>query len=466
MQNPVKAAKEVLGVTLWGKQEQLLTALSEHPLLLCRSANACGKTFVLAVACLLWLLSYDDAVVVTTSSSQRQLKLLWREIHRLYTKANLKKLLGPSVFNQMELRIGEDRYAVGVSANIPENLGGFHSGHVLTIADEASALEEPHLEALLSNGTGPDDRIVLSGNPLRPSGPFFDASRNGTWGTVSISALDLPGIADDAKPIPGLATRQWIERRKAAWGEDSPAYVARVLGQFPELGTDSLFSLIAIEEACDRECEAKGARVAGIDLARFGDDKSVAVIRQGESIVHVESWSKADLMQSCGKIIDLQRQWNLESLCIDETGLGSGLVDRLKEQGIRGVIGVNAASKAYDDDRYLNRRAELFWALRDNIKTLSIPYRYHDKFQELASIRYKFSSNGRIQIESKADIKGRLGRSPDHADALALSFGDEDRRADKVGVASLDIEGERGGPNRDGIAWDSPFHDHWYEERF
>lgn len=155
MQSPVWSAEHILGVKLWAKQAELLTAIAEHALVACRSANACGKTYVLAVALMLWLLSYEDAIVVTTSSSQRQLKLLWREVHRLLGKGNVKKLLGPNVtLNQMELRCGTNRHAVGISANEPENLSGFHSPYTLVIDDEGSATESELMEALLSNAVG------------------------------------------------------------------------------------------------------------------------------------------------------------------------------------------------------------------------------------------------------------------------------------------------------------------------
>jgi hypothetical protein len=437
--NPVESAKAILGVSLWAKQEELLLAIRDNAQTACRSANAAGKTFVLAVAIVLWLLAYEDAVCVSTSSSGRQLKILWRNVHRLYR--SVKKLL-PGTLNQMELRISEDRYAVGVSANIPENLGGFHSGHVLTIADESSSLEEAHAEALLSNGTGPDDRVVLSGNPLRPAGPFFDSSRSGDWHTMSISALDVPGVQDDQKPIPGLASRAWIERRKAAWGEESPAYLARVLGQFPDSSEDTLFNLSDVELACERTAEPTGARIGSVDVARFGPDKNTFIVRQGDCILHVEFWTKSDLMNSCGRLMELNRQWDLKVLIVDETGLGSGLVDRLKELKVN-VIGVNAASKACDEVRFGNRRAELFWALKDRIKTLAIPYRYKDQFQELANLKYRFASNGRILCESKDEIKARLGRSPDFADCLALSLATEVGKPKKPVVFDLGGLGDR-----------------------
>lgn len=416
---------------------------------------------MLAVLALLWLLAHKDAVIVITSSSKRQLKIVWREIHRLYRRADLKKKLGGTL-NSLELRISEARLAVGVAADIPENLGGFHAERVLCIADESSALEPDQLESLLGNAVGEHDRVLLSGNPLRPSGPFFDCFRASDWHTVAISALDCPGVSDDRKSIPGLATRQWIERRKAAWGEGSPAYVARVLGQFPEMGTDSLFSLTDIEACFEREAKPVGKRIAGIDLARFGDDLSVAIVRQGDAILHVESWGKLDLMESCGRIVELKRQWEIETLCIDETGLGSGLVDRLKELKVEGVIGVNAASRAHDEARFLNRRAELFWALRDRIKALCIPFRYADRFQELASIRYKFASSGKIQIEAKSEIKARLGRSPDFADALSLACAGEtasDRQLLHV------ISFEDAGKDAEGRDWRSFLHERFWPER-
>jgi hypothetical protein len=77
---------------------------------------------------------------------------------------------------------------------------------------------------------------------------------------------------------------------------------------------------------------------------------------------------------------------------------------------------------------------ELYWHLKDRIKTVSIPWQHRDKFQELASLKYKFSSNGKIQIESKAEIKARIGKSPDYADALSLTFSEETEKPRAMGV--------------------------------
>ena len=183
-----------------------------------------------------------------------------------------------------------------------------------------------------------------------------------------------------------------------------------------------LFKYADIKAAIDRETNEDKTTVLGVDLARFGDDSSVACIRQGSEVVWLEEWAKTDLMTSTGKIINLIQKFTPDAVNVDVIGLGAGVVDRLKEQKFK-VNGVNVGEAATDKLKYANLRAEAYWQLADRFQKgeISIPDDL-GLLAQLSSIKYKFDSHGRLQIEAKEDMKKRGMKSPDKADALVLAF--------------------------------------------
>ncbi len=162
--------------------------------------------------------------------------------------------------------------------------------------------------------------------------------------------------------------------------------------------------------------------VMGVDIARFGDDSSVACVREGLRVIWIETWAKADLMTTTGKVINLIQRFNPDAVNIDVIGIGAGVVDRLKEQKFR-VNGVNVGESASDKLKYANLRAEAYWQLADRFVKgeISIPDDL-ELIAQTSSIKYKFDSHGRLQIEAKEDMKKRGCKSPDKTDALMLAF--------------------------------------------
>jgi hypothetical protein len=128
-------------------------------------------------------------------------------------------------------------------------------------------------------------------------------------------------------------------------------------------------------------------------------------------------------MAVAGRISAIAYQHHPQAIAVDSIGIGAGVVDRLIELGIEGVEGVNVSRPAYDPERFANRRAELYWGLRERFRVGDIVIPNDEKIiQELAAIRYLITSRGQIQIESKDQMKRRLESSPDRADMLALLF--------------------------------------------
>ena len=179
-----------------------------------------------------------------------------------------------------------------------------------------------------------------------------------------------------------------------------------------------------------------GICTMGVDVARFGDDETVIIVRRGMKVTRIESWVKKDTVWSSGRIAELIREENPSTIFIDEIGIGAGVVDPLKMHF--NVVGVIVSEKARRDDVYANRRAELYSQLADHFNDGSIALPDHAKMSsQLSSIKYKFDTRHRKLIESKQDMKKRSLHSPDYADALMLAF--SEFRADIVITGSNKI---------------------------
>lgn len=265
----------------------------------------------------------------------------------------------------------------------------------------------------------------------------------------------LPGIHYKglltANPAPGWVKNLFIEQKKddfifiPALPRDNPYlpkdYEAKLRKSYPpELvkslldgdwdaleGGNFLFRYAEIRRAVNAEVKLDGTEIKtmGVDAAREGDDSSVAVVRQGNRVIHLEDWAKTDLMETTGKILRIKDKFDIkpENINLDAVALGAGIYDRLKEQKVY-VNAIVAGGEPNDKEHYINSRAEMYDNLRARFEagTISIPDDM-DLIAQLSSIRFKIASDRKLQIVSKEDMKRvyRL-KSPDKADALALCF--------------------------------------------
>ncbi len=162
--------------------------------------------------------------------------------------------------------------------------------------------------------------------------------------------------------------------------------------------------------------------IFGCDIARFGGDETAIALRAGTRVLSITTWSKFDLMETCGRIVNLEREYHPVALHVDEIGLGGGVVDRLRELRLP-VIGINVGLAARDPEKFLNLRAEYFHGLATRFRDGEIDIPPDDLLVgQLASIRYRYDSRGRMLIESKEDAAKRGVPSPDRAESVMLAF--------------------------------------------
>jgi hypothetical protein len=260
---------------------------------------------------------------------------------------------------------------------------------------------------------------ILAGNPTRTSGTFFETHTRlaDHWHTLHWSCVESKRVS-----------KEFVEEMKTRYGEDSNAYRIRVLGEFPLGDDDTIIPLHLAEAAVERDVVvSQNIRpIWSLDVARFGSDRTVLVRRTGNVITDIEAWQGLDLMATTGRVKAyydalMPNQRPVEIL-VDSIGLGSGVVDRMRELGMP-VRGINVSEAPAFGNTYSNLRTELIFRVRGWLeqRTARLP-KNSALLSELTSIRYSFGSTGKVKAESKDDMRRRGLRSPDLADAVFLSF--------------------------------------------
>jgi hypothetical protein len=417
---------DTLGASPWSKQVEILEAVRDHTRVAVRSCNGSGKTYIAAHVVLWWLMCHPDAIVITTAPTAHQVRnILWREIRRAHHE-NADVIGGTLLRTSLEL--GDKHFAQGLSTDTPERFQGFHEGHILFVVDEASGVREGIFEAIEGSMTSDDAKLLLLGNPTSLSGTFYEAfhKRRGLWHAIHISAFDTPNLMKNEVVLPTLVTPKWVADAEQNWGTESYLYQVRVMGEFPSESEDTLVPLRLVEMAAsaDRNGGLDGGLVEiGVDVARFGSDKSAICVRRGDQIVSLESFGRQDTMSTAGRVAAIAGEYSPAAIRIDEIGVGAGVVDRLKELKISNVEGVNVARRASRREQFANQRAELYDGLRERFveNRIGIPNNA-DLISQLASVKYSFTSSGQMKIEGKDELRSRGERSPDLADAVMLAF--------------------------------------------
>ena len=302
----MRFASDTLGVTLWSKQKEVLRAVERKRRVAVKSGNGLGKDFTAAVAVLWYVHAHDPAIVLSTAPTFRQVRhVLWRQIHRLYR--NAADTLGGAMLDT-RWEVAEDRYAMGLSASDADQFQGFHCENMFVVVDEAEGVAEPIYEAVEAVMTSAHPTLLLIGNPTTTSGGFHRAfhRESGIYETITMSALESPNVVAGRIEIPGLTTPAWVEERRAMWGENSEMFKARVRGEFPDRGEDNLIAISDIDDATYAPGEVPLGEVTvgevpaatggyepvvfGVDVARFGVDRSVIVVRRGDVVVDMQAY--------------------------------------------------------------------------------------------------------------------------------------------------------------------------------
>lgn len=303
------------------------------------------------------------------------------------------------------------------------NLMGF--GGTMVIADEAALIPDDMFSKILRMVGGSEKaKLVKLGNTFYKN-HFFRSINSSRYEKVVVPYTQ--GIEE------GRITNEFIEEAR----EDMPAMDFEIFYEckFPEGGAEDSVIPYNWLEAAVGQAVGGDIKQVGIDVARFGKDNSVYTLREGGQVKRMEKTNHQDTMALVGWIGNMLEEDKPDKIAIDVVGIGAGVYDRLEELGYP-VVPINVGESPTDPDaknKFFNLRAEVFWHLRDLFKPdngkslISIP-EDGELINELSEIRYYYSSERKIRIEDKEDMKKRLGRSPDKADSLALAFFDLEGR--------------------------------------
>lgn len=437
------------GLTFY--QQEIIGTLPERKREAVRGPHGLGKSTIAAVTVLWFALTSDAAGVdwkaVTTAGSWRQLsQFLWPEIHKWAGRVRWDRVrdkpFGRNELLNLNMRLAHGSAFAAACSN-PALIEGAHADRLLFVYDESKAIPAGTFDACEGafSGTGEAYALALS-TPGDPSGRFYDihARRPGYEDWTARHVTLAEAIA--ARRI----SEAWAGQRAKQWGAESAVYANRVLGDFHAGDEDTVIPLRWVEAANERWLEwaeagkpdLPGPHRDGVDVARGGEDKTVIAIRRGPVVTELRRSSKEDTMQTTGRVKGHLDSDPDATAMVDVIGIGAGVLDRLREQGCKAEpFNASAGTKNTDvtgELGFANVRSAAWWMLRELLdpsrdSDLALPVD-DQLLGDLTAPKWKVLSGGKIQVESKDDIRKRIGRSTDDGDAVVQSFWEEHSSAE------------------------------------
>ena len=458
-----KFAREVLRVRLDRQQKECLELVQVEKRVSIRSGNARGKDYLAAVASLCFLLLNRPSKVINTAPSGRQVtSIMMAEISKIYGNAAMD--LGGEVQTNLIKFPGEpDWFLLGFKAGDKKHevWQGFHSPNVMVVITEASGVDDFVFEGLESILQG-NAKLLLIYNPTRLSGEAYRSIASPAYKSVRLSCLNAPNVKAKKIIIPGQVDYAWIkylieekhwareidegefdETRNTFYFAGKPytpndLFRVKVLGQPPLESSDVLIPYAWCAASIERhhsiteagDTEPADPLTIGVDVAGEGRDNTVFCHRYNGFVRELEVFSRSDHMQTVGRLVERLDGEDARAM-VDTIGEGAGVHSRavelhLPSQSAKFSESAKGLTDYSGHRTFANMRAYCYWAIRDALNpeyetNLAIPDD-DELIEELHEIHWEVKSNGDIAIEPKDKIKERLGRSPDKADSLALSY--------------------------------------------
>ena len=423
---------------LWSKQRETAESVATNRYTAVQSCHSTGKSYVASRLMSWWIDAHPpgEAFIVSTAPSQPQVEaILWREVGKAHRKA---ELIGRITHGQVpSWKLGNEIVGFGRK---PQDLSskeeamaafqGIHARYVLVVIDEAGGVPKWLFDAVDTLVTNDDARVLAIGNPDDPASHFVRTvcAPGSGWNLIHIPYDVTPnftgeGVPDELRDL--LISPTWVEERRKRWGEGSPLWSSKVLGVAPDVSDDTLISPALLREAQAIDLPGLEPGRYGLDVARFGADETCLYRDRGGRIRLFEALHKLDTMETTGRLgLHLSQHNGSVPASVDVDGLGSGVYDRAREIGMP-VHPFNFGGAPIDKERFVNKRAEAYWSLREDLEDglIDLPPDGEDDelVAQLGSIKWKVTSKGKIQIESKDDMRKRGLPSPDRADAVVMA---------------------------------------------
>ena len=423
----VLGIRSLFGVEPTGQQiDFIMSAWDKDARVAVSSCQGAGKTSTLVWLVFLFLLTQKDCRILVTSPSHQQLS---RVFH-----AELKKWHHqmPAIF-QKQFVITKEKVGmkgrediqradlVTANAEATENLQGGHSDSYIVLVDEASGVDEKVFDLLMGTlGVGESQRFIMTSNPLHSMGRFYEAFKKkwSGWALHYFDAYNAP-----------RSKQKWIDEMEEIYGKDHDIFRVRVLGRFPRASSTQFFPTNLVEQArltsVNEFVYQRYPKIGGCDVARFGDDKTVFVVRQGPKLLDITIMAGLDTMEVAGRLLEYQRKWNCQAINIDAIGIGAGVYDRAKQLGMP-VHQVIVSQRSTNPTQFMNLRSQLYGCTKEWLANgADIPNQPKDIAEQLeaqlASIQYGYNKKMQIQMLGKKEIKRQGLPSPDIVDAITLT---------------------------------------------
>jgi hypothetical protein len=469
--NPRLWIQEMTGRDLWSKQNEVAMSVVRNKDTAVKAGHGVGKSFLVACLACWWVdTRYPNGFVASTAPSQAQISaIVWREIRKIYSIVETRYKQGlidhkmPGYItadNKWKIEGGQE---LGFGRKPPDNktddsFQGIH-GNVLAIGDEAVGLTMEMIDALGNITSNEGSRRILIANPTNPGSHFASFFKEDKgWSLHTISVLDSPNFTGEpvskeaAEMLTGPA---YVEQKKREYGEDSPRFKARVLGEFAwDLG-DTLIKPedIAIAVDTERFVESDCPVILGVDVARFGNDKSVIYTNENGKVRFHKDWEHAPVTESAAHVHKAAVDLNAVEVRIDGSGIGGGVIDVLMQRDdvTYRIIDMNPSGVSPERKKWHNARAWWWDKFRLDLREGNIDLdqtdeNYERLTDELQSVEYKFAPTGGLLVESKDDMRKRGQKSPDYADAAIFSAADMDylfedtlKSGDRLGANPEDL---------------------------
>ncbi len=447
--DPLQFVSDCIRIDPSDQQKELLTSIAKSKRVSVRSGHGTGKDACASWIILWFLTTRPYSKVVCTAPTGHQLSdILWSELSKWLAQSNLSSefaLQKDKLYNK-NADGGKDRWwalARSTSARASkeeqsETLSGFHGDHLLIVVDEASGVVDPVFIPLEGALTQEDNIVLLIGNMTKSTGYFYDShfhssiSKRWTklhWDSRHISKQPL---------LWELERMEYVSYMAEKYGIESNVFRIRVTGDPPSDAETNLIPLAWAMQCVGNEIEppTEEPLYFGVDVARYGEDNSVILPRQGLKIFPWYEFYGLNTISLGDQVVARFAEMMADGVAIDEIGVGAGVVDwvRRKPMMDRLCFGINVGMASSDKTKYHRLRDELWWLVRE--RCMKMQYSFpdqvilkgkmeinigHELANELSQPTYEFDDNGAMKVESKKQMKLRGVDSPNIADALCLS---------------------------------------------
>ncbi len=441
--DPVAFAFEALGVQrIWSRQEELLRALVDHDKVAVRSGQKTSKTFTLALIAVWWAMTRKRSLVILLAPGQHHLEnVLWPELARLRRDSQDRSTVDVdgnprrpavmplggdfSVSPMAGWEFPNGSKVIGFVTGDAQRLRGISGADNLYIVDESSAVSSAIWSSVDGNLAG-GGKVLAVSNPVLSSGWYFNCFAEGsTWHRLAISSIEASEVEP---PIRGLATKRFIADKRLEWGESSPEWHAKILGDFPPDDARLVIPRPLAEAAVRRwtpRPRTDDELCVGVDPAHEGRDKTAIVWSRGawaSAPVVLEQFSTNQVTDQVVALIRREaRPGERARVCIDGSSVGAGVADNLRERHSDVCTLVNTKAAESSPDETCSRLRDAVWMnLKRWLATGAIP---DDAalLDDVTAPQLGYDAQLKFKVEAKREMRKRLGRSTDRADALALA---------------------------------------------